>query len=57
MHCVRVHETRDGHCMSHDTVLHCFRDESCLCCHGVGQCGSGGSMVSAAYDAAPSQII
>ena len=57
MHCVRVHETRDGHCMSHDTVLHCFRDESCLCCHGVDQCGSGGSMVSAAYDAAPSQII
>ena len=40
---MRVHETSP--CMSHDTVFQCFHIESCRCCHGVDECGSGGSMI------------
>ena len=42
---MRVHELKDGPCMSHDTVFQCFRIESCRCCHGVDMCGSSGSMI------------
>ena len=54
---MRVHELKDSHGMSHDTVFHCLRIESCRRCLGWFYDLWFLHVFAAAYDAAPSQII